>query len=622
MYISRFELQNYKSFDEPAPLVLKPGFNIITGQNNSGKTALLGALSLNFVANPHRSKRTIPTPGILPNPSSWADVSVMAGPKEVLQVLQRPGEAMWYVPEPVRESAFARSIDFQNRGQQDTQRLLDRIFSVDRLSFQMRYEAGAGWMCTKVPSFGLYPAVGAPSGCNFLNFQVRPDLSLFTLGGGMVGPPNNEFGSAIMGYIKGKIYRFSAERFNIGESRHGNNAVLKPDASNLPEVLSILQANTHRFGQFNSLLKAILPQIHHVSIRPSLRSAESVEIIVWTTQKESERIDLALPLSECGTGIGQVMAILYVVLSPEIAEIIIIDEPQSFLHPGAARKLIEILKIHAKQQIIIATHSATIISAASPETITIAKQSDGATSLEELDAREAKTLQTCLAEIGARLGDIFGSDNVLWVEGQTEVLCFPLILNRIANKALMGTAIVGVRQVGDLEGRDAKRVLEIYGSVSRSASLIPPAVGFVFDRECRSPSQQRELNCLGKNLVTFLPRRMYENYLLYPRAIAGVTNAIEGFRPTPITEREIQILIDAKRSVGDYFCSRELPTDPVDWIREIDAARVLKEIFTTLSETRVPFDKVKHSLALTEWIIDNARDELSEIAGLLSKVLS
>lgn len=98
MYISRFELRNYKSFYEPKALNLQPGFNIITGQNNGGKTALLVTLGLNFLGNPHRSERTIPTPGATVNSVSWADVSITATPTEVLRVLQRPTAQDWWVP--------------------------------------------------------------------------------------------------------------------------------------------------------------------------------------------------------------------------------------------------------------------------------------------------------------------------------------------------------------------------------------------------------------------------------------------------------------------------------------------------------------------------------------------
>jgi AAA15 family ATPase/GTPase len=48
MYISRFQLLNYKSFQDSGVLEFQPGINIIVGANNSGKTALLEALSLSL----------------------------------------------------------------------------------------------------------------------------------------------------------------------------------------------------------------------------------------------------------------------------------------------------------------------------------------------------------------------------------------------------------------------------------------------------------------------------------------------------------------------------------------------------------------------------------------------
>jgi energy-coupling factor transporter ATP-binding protein EcfA2 len=382
----------------------------------------------------------------------------------------------------------------------------------------------------------------------------------------------------------------------------------------------VLQPNTVRFQKFNETLKLILPQLQHISVRPSLTNRDLVEIIVWPTAKESTRIDLALPLSECGTGIGQVLAILYVVLN-EMGDTIIIDEPQSFLHPGATRKLIEFLRARAKQQIIVATHSATVINAASPETITVTKLKGGETQFEQLDSRQATTLQLCLAEIGARLGDVFGAENILWVEGPTEVLCFPLILEKLEGKALMGTAIVGLRQVGDLQGRDAKRVLEIYHNLSKSGSLIPPDVGFVFDKECRSGAEQEELDKLGDGRVRFLPRRMFENYLLNPAAIASVLNTADETRTVPTTAPEIQALLNQKRADKSYYCAQRIPATDAEWIMEIDGARVVRELFNAATETRVAYDKVRHAPLLTQWLIANASTELQEVAKFLIHVL-
>ena len=80
------------------------------------------------------------------------------------------------------------------------------------------------------------------------------------------------------------------------------------------------------------------------------------------------------------------------------------------------KKLIQVLKENSQHQYIIATHSPAAISAADPVTMTVCKFSDGETKLEVIDPDNGKALQSYLVEAGARLGDVFGADNILWVE--------------------------------------------------------------------------------------------------------------------------------------------------------------------------------------------------------------
>jgi hypothetical protein len=58
---------------------------------------------------------------------------------------------------------------------------------------------------------------------------------------------------------------------------------------------------------------------------------------------------------------------------------------------------------------------------------------------------------------------------------------------------------------------------------------------------------------LSGNLAVFLARRMYENYLLNPKAIAEVANGIAGFRPKPLTPDEVREAIEAKLKDPSYF---------------------------------------------------------------------
>jgi hypothetical protein len=316
-------------------------------------------------------------------------------------------------------------------------------------------------------------------------------------------------------------------------------------------------------------------------------------------------------------------------------QVILIDEPQSFLHPGAVRKLFEVLKDFPQHQYIITTHSPAVIAAADPATLTIARAIDGESKLEAVDPSSAKHARAYLAEVGARLSDVFGADDIIWAEGQTEEECFPLILRRVAKRSLMGTAVVGIRQTSSLQGRDRKKMLEIHHKMSEANTLLPPTIAFVFDEECLTKEKKEELQKMAPGRVHFLLRRMYENYLLDPEAIAEVVNKIPHFREQPVSADEVRQWLDKKsdeRVKGDkngsvsgqqlrYFCKGTTQV-PANWEQKIDAGSLLQDLFEELSETRVAFEKTTHSVALTECLIEHRPASLREIADFLVVILN
>ena len=119
---------------------------------------------------------------------------------------------------------------------------------------------------------------------------------------------------------------------------------------------------------------------------------------------------------------------------------------------------------------------------------------------------------------------------------------------------------------------------------------MPPAIAFVFDGECLGQEQKNDYRRMDPGHVHFLPRRMYENYLLDPSAIAAVTNTIENFCEPPVNEDAVRRLFEQKREerVGGrqlrYFCDGIFDV-PADWERTINGARLLADAFEELSET-------------------------------------
>lgn len=620
MYISRFQILNYKSFLETTEIELKPGFNVVTGKNNAGKTSLLEALTLQFDGNPHRTVETVPYPGA-PTPSTSAvRFALSIDRKELLRLIG--DQQQRFLSRPV--SGFAWPSGSYDGSPTSTDAFLRWISGHDEFRIGIRLDkiqnGGARW-APEGPIFGLYPAEQTNDNRRyFLPLRVDSNGQFGAPGSIVQGDESNEVSVFLAQNLISQIYRFTAERFNIGECSFGNSAVLAANAQNLPEVLNVLQANTAKFQLFNDLVHEILPQIWHVSVRAV--GGGRVQVIMWPHDPRTMREDVAVPLAQCGSGVGQVLAILYVVMTSVHPQVVIVDEPQSFLHPGAIRKLIEVLKRYPQHQYILATHSPTVITAADPQVLIMTELKDCKSSLSALDVCDNRDLYYSLSDIGASLSDVFGADQILWVEGATEQECFPLILRGLVGRPIMGTAVIAIRETGDLEGRDAKRVFQLYNRLSKASVLLPPALGFVLDEECRSSTQKEDLRKLSQGRAVFLSRRMYENYLLSATGIAAVANDIAGFRPDkPVLEEEVQRLIEVKRLTLDLYC-RGTKSIPVDWMQAIDGARVLSEIFSELSETRVAFEKTKHSVALTKWLVRNDPGSLREIGALLGGLLS
>jgi hypothetical protein len=249
---------------------------------------------------------------------------------------------------------------------------------------------------------------------------------------------------------------------------------------------------------------------------------------------------------------------------------------------------------------------------------------EGESSVEVINVAETQQLRFFLSEIGARLSDVFGADHILWVEGRTEELCFPFILAGIAKQPLLGTAILGVINTGDFEGKHSKTAWEIYKRLSMGSGLLPPAVGFIFDREGRSKQEREDLERESKSTVVFLPRRMYENYLLNSYGLASVMADVEGFREVPITTADVKAWLRCNGWQRKYFreaISEEKRTREW-WLENVHGAKLLEDLFADFSENRVAFNKTDHGVALTKWAIENAPADLEEIKELLKRVLT
>lgn len=519
MYISQIQIKNYMGFRKIPILSFVPGINLIVGQNNVGKSSLLTCLRMNFDSRPNRNVNQ-PVPDESPlDPLSEADFQIIVSGKEVKSIALAGGFGTIYIPKPPD-----MNLDSTTTGE-----LMDSVFGASKLTLEFNMHSSAPntpatHRATRFPCHGHFSIRERPKQ-QMLSIDIKPDRQTMTPGGLSNVSPIRDLLLQLVPHLQRRIYYFHAERLNVAKHTFGNRTELTPNASNLPEVLlSLHSSNPTLYDELIGKVRDVIPTVKWIAAKGISNS--EIEIFVWPVPKQSQREDLAVSLNESGTGVGQVLAILYVVLTAKTPRVFLIDEPASFLHPGASRKLIAILQEFEHHQYIIATHSPEVIGFARTAATFLITSDDSESKVEQFDAVEADQAKRILLEVGARLSDVYGADSIIWVEGPTEEVCFPLI-GKTFEIGDVGTIYRPVRDTGSILSRKKREgILDIYENLSGGKALIPPALAFVFDRESLSDS---DIYDLEKRNVRVLRRRMYENYLLDADAITSVLGATNTF---------------------------------------------------------------------------------------------
>ncbi|MHC5775223.1 AAA family ATPase [Nostoc sp.] len=649
MFIKKLQVFNYKSYLDSGLMEFSPGINIIVGRNNAGKTSLLEVLTLNFENHPHRSLKTLPNKLSSIQGESKIEITLHIEKEELRSFIK--SLSLIGIPRAATENYYF----FANKYEDDPDAYHDQYMSA--IDESVRYAVIKFNDFLENPDFiqtslSLQPNIkmNNRSLIKFLNFEsykqafekvfykIKYDDSdkivieetTYSDDDGIVQEPFVNYGGKIqqsIGYklfdkFQNRIYRFQAERLNIGICKCENKADinLKSNAYNLAEVLFILQGKIPGiFAHINKLVSDVLPEIKWISV--VMIDDTNLEILVWNTDN-LHRNDLSLPLSSCGSGVSQVLAILYILVSSEEPRTLIIDEPQSFLHPGAAKKLIETLKQFPQHQYIIATHSPEIIASANPSKIVKLQDQDCETTASVINTKEIESQNEILAELGVRLSDVFGADSILWVEGQTEEKCFPMILEKVATITLMGIKILSVNSTDALlDGKRSDLIFDIYKKLTTGATLFPPAIGFIFDRESKTETKIKELEKRG---VTLLRLPMYENYLLDPEAISLTINQEATWLEIHISITQVQEYLDKIKQEKSYLLQgvKREEVSENNWLSKIHGAKILESMFKELCDNKLEFRKTKHSYKLTEWLVENKPDFLSDLAEELGNTLN
>jgi len=143
----------------------------------------------------------------------------------------------------------------------------------------------------------------------------------------------------------------------------------------------------------------------------------------------------------CGTGL-QSMAILsllqaYADIEKHTESIMLIEEPEVYLHPELQRKMFSVLRKIAKNtQVIYTTHSPIMISELwADDSVRLIKRNNGETVISNIE------IEQVISELGIRYEDVLNPKVIIFVEGTMDVEFFEMICKNINPTKMLGSDI-------------------------------------------------------------------------------------------------------------------------------------------------------------------------------------
>lgn len=282
---------------------------------------------------------------------------------------------------------------------------------------------------------------------------------------------------------------------------------LAQNGSNLAQVLNTINnGNRELFANIEKFVHEALPDIGMLQTPLLLNQETEVAF-------RSRDGGYSVCLENMGGGVQQLLMVATVFLTTGFESTIFIEEPESHLHAGAQRFLIERL-YQGERQVFVTTHSPTFVNQSRPCSMYQIKYSANRTAITPLS--DTNMLSAMLVDIGSRNSDVLLSNAVLFVEGPGDRAAFDIWSKTLGMSLEEHNVTLSPMGGGEHAERSTKVRSEVLAGISQKA---PVPHLFVLDRDERGQSEIEQLQqALGERLI-LLQARELENYMLSPRAL-------------------------------------------------------------------------------------------------------
>lgn len=197
---------------------------------------------------------------------------------------------------------------------------------------------------------------------------------------------------------------------------------LDATCSNVPQVWNtIVSDEAEDLVNIRNQIIKILPDI--TSIQSPLRGNQAKAGI-------KEHSGSIFDLANTSMGNQQICIIVTKIITCPNDSVILIEEPEIFLHASAQRNLKSFIEEQSKyKQFLITTHSTIFATLSNNTRIYLVKRDDRTSSVNQIE--ESKELKLIKNELGHNNIDMYGYNVVVLIEGDSEEIMFPILANAL-----------------------------------------------------------------------------------------------------------------------------------------------------------------------------------------------
>jgi len=224
----------------------------------------------------------------------------------------------------------------------------------------------------------------------------------------------------------------------------GEEASLNPRGDNLTKFMNSIQSsNPRRFINVVDEIIKIVPSIKEV-LAP-LKQRQAIVTV------EEEGLTTPTEVGNVSFGLMQILVMVVGIVTKKDNSVIFIEEPELHLHATSQRRLFKLIQREAKnKQFFLTTHS-TIFTACDKHNSTyLFTKPHGATLVEKI--QEPQELRIIKEVLGHRNTDLFGDECVVFIEGDSEEVAFPIIAISLGYRFIpKGIRLVNIKGSGKAE---------------------------------------------------------------------------------------------------------------------------------------------------------------------------